>query len=333
MHVRGVFRLAGAVLMVAGLLILVYSAYTYVEASLAEREAEAHIPGQVAGAAPSAPTGLPTLLQSSGRSTHDASAPSRTPPTDAPATATPTNIPLPADAAQSTGPGASTRSTEVLRLPATVQPTAPRLATNQAVGMPVGPQGLARGSGANPTRLIIPRLKLDTRVDEATWAVVNENGTDAPEWQIPFDAVGHLSTTAKPGEAGNAVISGHHNLIGPDLFGLGKFAGLWNLLNGDPVFIYDRVGRILQYRVAASYFLKEAGEPLSVREQHAQQILKDDGTPIVTFETCWNGAQAPLSGNTYRWIVVANLVGSVDPSQIPNIGNYNTADSGTRIAK
>lgn len=304
--------MAGAVLIVAGLLILIYSAYTYAKASLALRAAEAEIPGQVTIVAQAAPTVLPTFPESSATATPSVASPALTEPTES-------------------GPAAI--STEILRLPKMVQTAEPGARATPTGKMGIGPQGLARGSGANPTRLIIPRLKLDTRVDEATWAVVNENGTDAPEWQIPFDAVGHLSTTAKPGEAGNAVISGHHNLIGPDLFGLGKFAGLWNLLNGDPVFIYDRVGRILQYRVAASYFLKEAGEPLSVREQHAQQILKDDGTPIVTFETCWNGAQAPLSGNTYRWIVVANLVGSVDPSQIPNIGNYNTADSGTRIAK
>jgi hypothetical protein len=73
----------------------------------------------------------------------------------------------------------------------------------------------------------------------------------------------------------------------------------------------------LLFQVSESFYLKELGEPLAVRELHAQQIMHDDGTPVVTFETCWNGHQAPLSGNTYRWVVRARLVGTVDGSQIP----------------
>lgn len=185
----------------------------------------------------------------------------------------------------------------------------------------VGPRGLARGEGAQPARLIIPRLRLDTRVEEATWAFVQEFGTSMSEWQIPYNAVGHLSTTAMPGEAGNTVISGHHNLTGPDEFGLGKFAGLWNLRVGDPVYIFDNLGRVFLYRVADHYVLLEEGQPLSVREEHAKQIVRDTGAAIATFETCWNGSQAPLSGNTYRWIVVANLIGSIKPIQVPRSVN------------
>jgi LPXTG-site transpeptidase (sortase) family protein len=279
---RGVVRSVGALLVVAGLLVLAYAVYSYAQASLAEREAEAHIPGQAAQTMQETPPVVLTLPKSS--ATHSAS------PTMPEKTGTPTRVTPPT-------------------LPA--QPTEPLTTKTSTVEWVIGKGGLPRGAGADPTRLIIPRLKLDSLVEEATWAVVDENGTGTAEWQIPFDAVGHLSTTPKPGEAGNAVISGHHNLIGPNTFGLGKFAGLWNLQLGDPVYSFDRIGRIFEYRVTSDYVLKELGEPLSVREQHAQQILRDDGTPIITFETCWNGAQAPLSGNTYRWIVVANLVGTV----------------------
>lgn len=321
---RGVLRAAGALLIVAGVLVMAYSGYAYVSATLAEREAEAHIPGQVAEGASSAPTVLPAFQEPSAMPTRSG---------EAIPTARPTAVPFPADPSGSAEANGSKRSTEDFRLPTVAQSTNTGPRETTTLGRSVGAQGLARGDGADPTRLIIPRLKLDTRVDEATWAIVNENGTDAPEWQIPFDAVGHLSTTAKPGEAGNAVISGHQNLIGPNKFGLGKFAGLWNLQKGDPFYVFDRIGRIFQFRVAASYFLKEEGEPLEVREQHAQQILRDDGTPIVTFETCWNGPQAPLSGNTYRWIVVANLTGSVDSSTVPDIGNVNPAGSGMGLVQ
>ncbi len=112
------------------------------------------------------------------------------------------------------------------------------------------------------------------------------------------------------------VISGHNNLIGPNQFGVGLFAGLWNLQPNDVFYVVDASGRAFEYRVTKSYPLKEEGEPEAVREQHAHEILADNGQPVATLITCWNGKVAPLSGNTYRWIVNANLVGLVDASQL-----------------
>lgn len=281
---RGFFRLIGAFLVIAGILVLAYAGYSYTNSIFAERAAEARVPGQsteVAGNVATIPA-LPTI----------------------PATAA--LMPSPS---QPSTPAQPSLTSE------------PRVTTEPTLETAVGPHGLARGEGADPDRLIIPRLKLDTRIDEATWSVVDENGTPTSEWQIPFDAVAHLSTTPKPGEAGNAVISGHHNLIGPNEFGVGKFAGLWNLNVGDPIYIFDSLGRIFLFRVSNHYILKELGEPLAVREVHAQQIMQDTGVPIATFETCWNGAEAPLSGNTFRWIVVASLIGTVNPIQVPRMVN------------
>lgn len=268
-------------MIVLGLITVAYAGYSYVTTSMAVREAEAHIPGDPTQVAITQPSEPPS------------------PPPNT-ATATSTSVPTFTSAPS----------------PTQVAPT--ETATS---GLGVGPQGLPRGQGANPTRLVIPRLKLDTGVMEATWSVVDENGSPTSEWQIPFTSVGHLSTTPKPGEAGNAVVSGHHNLIGPNEFGLGKFAGLWNLQAGDQLFFFDAKGRVFDYRVEDFYPLKELGEPLSVREAHAQQILQDTDLPIVTLETCWNGPQSPLSGNTYRWIVVATLSGTVDPIEVPRISS------------
>jgi hypothetical protein len=307
MFLKRLLRWGGALLILAGLIMLAYAGYTYAQVSLAEREAEAHIPGQVAVIAGASPTAQPSPPAGTASATLVPTATSLPPPTEISATIIPTVISQP-------------RPSEI---------SATALPALQTV---VGPQGLPRGQGADPERLIIPRLKLDTGVKEATWAVVDENGMATSEWQIPFDKVAHLSTTPKPGEAGNAVISGHHNLIGPNKFGLGKFAGLWNLDTGDPVYIYDSLGRVFLYRVSSHYFVKELGEPLSVREEHASNILKDSRDPIVTFETCWNGAQAPLSGNTYRWIVIAALVGTIDPIQDTMAVNQPPPSQGTSAA-
>ena len=305
MFLRRLLRLVGALLTVAGLLLLIYAGVNYAQASLAEKQAEANIPGQAPEIAAKEPTGQPSLSTD----TPTGATVERSLPTDTAATQTVQPIPTTDTATATLLPPPTRRAS----------PTESSGTMTTTLDTVVGPLGLARGQGADPTRLVVPRLQLDTRIKEATWAVVDENGTPTSEWQIPYDAVAHLSTTPKPGEAGNAVISGHHNLIGPNVFGLGKFAGLWNLKAGDPVYIFDSAGRIFLYDVATYYTLKELGEPLSVREVHAQQILKDSTTPVVTFETCWNGALAPLSGNTYRWVVVAELVGTVFPVQVPSV--------------
>jgi sortase A len=174
-----------------------------------------------------------------------------------------------------------------------------------------------RGQGQPGERLVIPRMKLDTRVEEAQWKTAARTGTLYTDWTLPYDAVGHLSNTAQPGEAGNLVISGHNNLVGPNQFGVGLFAGLWDLKPGDPVYVVDAQGRGFEYVVTKSYSLKEEGEPASVREQHARSVLADNGQAKITLITCWNGPVAPLSGNTYRWIVEGDLAGQIDPTQLP----------------
>jgi sortase family protein len=277
--IRSIVRVVSAVLVLTGLVVLTLVGATYFQQTQAEKQAEARVPGQ--GTQPALVL-LPTL------------APDSPTPTEAPTdTAAPVVTP-------------TTQQTE----PPTATPT--RQMIVDANGLPVG-------LGADPARLVVPRMRLDTKVEEATWDVVNQNNQQVSEWQIPFNAAGHLKTTPKPGEAGNAVMSGHNNLTAPNTFGVGLFAGLWNLQVGDPVYITDSFGRAFLFRVSKFYYVQELGVPDAVREQHYQDMLADDGTPIITLETCWNGYQAPLSGNTYRWIVRARLVGSVDGNRITSV--------------
>lgn len=171
------------------------------------------------------------------------------------------------------------------------------------------PDGVPRGSGSPATRLKIPRLNLDTGIKPAQYITYQFNGQAVGDWNVPFDAVGHLVTTAQPGENGNAVLSAHHNLTAPNTFGLGLFAGLWNLAQGDEIQITTAEGKTQIWRITQSFPIKEAGEPLAVRIQHAQEIMSDTPQPTLTLVTCWNGQEHPLGGNTYRWIVRAELVG------------------------
>jgi LPXTG-site transpeptidase (sortase) family protein len=80
-----------------------------------------------------------------------------------------------------------------------------------------------------PTRLEIPKLKVDAQVVE----VYVRNG----EWDVSriINEVGHLSGTGNGGEAGNAVFAAHVTLKGR---GDGPFRWLETLQPGDQVIVY-----------------------------------------------------------------------------------------------
>lgn len=212
-------------------------------------------------------------------------------PTDRPATPTITR--------SASSPSVSSGS--VTAPAATRVPVASGVRASQAVKM------LIRGS----------QLKKDIPVREADWVVTEQNGQWTADWNIPYDAAGHHNNTPNPGQVGNVVISGHHNLIGPNQFGVGEFAYFWNLAVGDKLYFLNSVGTAFEYVINASYPVLEQGQPLAVREQHAAQIMGPSDEPIVTLVTCWAGSQNPFSSNTYRWIVVGKLAGKVDVKSIP----------------
>lgn len=201
----------------------------------------------------------------------------------------------------------------------TTAPTATRILAGVAVPTPVNGAptliaaesqitGAPRGAGSPASRLQIPKLQMDIPIKPAAYVTYQSNGQIISDWDIPFDAAGHLITTAQPGETGNAVLSGHHNLTAPHTFGLGLFAGLWNLAQGDEIEVVTQEGKTQLWRVTESFPIKEGGEPLAVRVQHAQEIMADRPHPTLTLITCWNGQENPLSGNTYRWVIHAELV-------------------------
>lgn len=300
----------------AGSLILLYAAYSYVSQKQLEAKLTAEIPGQnsnnnsaatpivlvPSAVTPSGPTiALPTIDSSS-------TSPSVTP---FPAHTTPVQ-PDETSAVHVAGTATAVSIAPRTALPTVTPPTSsPTGAAGSAPTLdPVTskPIGVPRGTGAPATHLQIPKLNLDTSIIEANYATFQQNGQLISDWEVPYDAAGHLSTTAEPGEIGNAILSGHHNLTAPNTFGLGLFAGLWNLVTGDEIRITLQNGKNQVWRVTDSFPVKEAGEPLSVRIEHAQQIMGDTPDATLTLLTCWNGKSNPLSGNTYRWVIHAELV-------------------------
>ena len=218
------------------------------------------------------------------------STPTPIPPTSVPATATP----IPQQPTQSEQPQADTPPTFTATLiPSTDTPVPP-------TATPIPPTAtavpLVEVAPITPNRLLIPSVNIDTPVIPVGWHLVEQNGQQYSIWDVADYAVGWHNTTALPGQAGNTVMAGHHNINGE------VFRELVNVEVGDEVVIYQGDAAI-RYQVEVKTIVKEKGEPIEVRRKNAEWIAPTDDERI-TMVTCW-----PYTSNTHRVIVVAKPVG------------------------
>ena len=143
-----------------------------------------------------------------------------------------------------------------------------------------------------PDRITIPSIDLDAPVVPIGWYVVEEGGQSYMVWQVAGNAVSWHETSAYPGQGGNVVLNGHHNIKGE------VFRYLVNVAVGDRVRVF--VGdQVYYYAVDQRMILKERGEPLEVRWQNASWIQPTEDERL-TMVTCW-----PYTSNTHRLVVVA----------------------------
>jgi sortase A len=99
---------------------------------------------------------------------------------------------------------------------------------------------------------------------------------------------GHLDGTARPGEPGNAVISGHRDT---------HFAFLRHLARGDEVVVEGPDGRRRRYRVASA----------RVVDRRDTRVVTDAGDTRLTLVTCYP-FDAIRAGGPLRYVVVARAV-------------------------
>jgi len=145
---------------------------------------------------------------------------------------------------------------------------------------------------APPDRVVAPAIGLDAPVVPVGWKTVEENGQTFTEWEVADYAGGWHKTSAYPGNVGNIVIAGHHNIRGE------VFRYAVNLEPGHIVDLY--VGpTVYRYVVTEKYILKEKGMPPEVRQENARWIAPTDDERL-TLVTCW-----PYTNNTHRVVVVA----------------------------
>jgi sortase A len=204
-------------------------------------------------------------------------------------TATPTATGLPPDMLPETPldgrPTPTSTPTPDLRPSPTVLPTR----TTPTAVLPTPSSSSVAGA---PTRLVIKSVGIDTPVMPVVWTVVEQNGLELSVWNVADYAAGWHQTSALPGQPGNTVLAGHHNIKGE------VFRYLVDVQEGDEVDLY--VGdTVYPYFVEQKLILKEKGEPPEVRRQNAQWIAPTNDVRV-TLVTCW-----PYTNNTHRVIVVA----------------------------
>lgn len=205
------------------------------------------------------------------------------PPSGPPAAPTSTQPP-----AVLPGPGTDAPATP----PAQPAGTAPAVSGTTPVAEAVPP---AQGQ---PNRLVIPAIDLDTAIVDVGWEVVERGAQRTTEWQTADNAAGRHLNSARPGEMGNVVLSGHHNTKGEVFRGISE----QKLAIGDVIYLYDAQGQRYTYRVT------EVTEPLlEVGASEAQRLanaryIQPTSDARVTLVTCW-----PYWTNTHRIVVVGEL--------------------------
>lgn len=150
-----------------------------------------------------------------------------------------------------------------------------------------------------PDRLVIPAIDLDTAILDVGWEVVERGAQRTTEWQTADNAAGRHLNSARPGEPGNVVLSGHHNTKG-EVF---RRISEQELAVGDAIYLYDAQGQ------RHTYLVSEVTEPLlEVGASEAQRLanaryIQPTSDARVTLVTCW-----PYWTNTHRIVVVGTLV-------------------------
>ncbi len=179
----------------------------------------------------------------------------------------------------------------------------PSARTDAAGPQPIATiQPLAPGQGRNPVRLMIPVLGMDVPVSPMGWHIVTDASGSHSEWDVPDFAAGHHIDSAFPGEAGNVIFSGHHNL-GARVFApiatIGEPANPLRL--GDQVIVVDEVGRHFTYRITGWKRFPESSTSLALRQENAGYLQQTE-FPQITLITCW-----PPQSNTHRVVIFGVL--------------------------
>lgn len=224
-------------------------------------------------------------------------------------TSTPERQPVAASSETVTAPGRDDGlvANPELRLAEAPSATNHKPAAKESVTAPLVDTTLAsppEGIPAPITRLVAGRIALNAPVVEVGWREWTENGQVMRLWEVANYAAGWHKNSALPGQPGNIVLSGHHNIKGE------VFRYIADLEIGDVITLYMGE-QPYDYKVEDKFIVKDLDEPEEVRIANARWIgpFEDERLTLVT---CW-----PYTGNSHRVIVIAKPVGAQTPAEQP----------------
>ena len=164
-------------------------------------------------------------------------------------------------------------------------------------------------------RIAIPDLGIDAPTVEVGWVEVEVDGKRQVQWEVADYAAGYHVGSAQPGQAGNAVISGHHNIKGKVFKNISlawddAYAELLadgitmrsDALDGRSIYLYNVEGQQFQYVIEGLYKMPDLNVSEEQRKENAR-FMAPTSDPTLTLITCW-----PYTTNTHRVVVVAKLV-------------------------
>lgn len=225
-------------------------------------------------------------------------------PTPAPTTTeteSPTGTPTPITATPAPQMQASPTRTPAWRTPAMLDTTAPQPTVTAAHTVTPNPTATPPQPTHAPERIIIERIALSAPVVPVGQHALTLDGKVFSQWDVPDQrAAGWHTNSAPPGQPGNTVLNGHHNVHGE------VFRYLVVLKPGDLVTVESGPQRY-HYIVVQTMTLAEQDQPIAARQDNARWILPTEDERV-TLITCW-----PYHANTHRLVVIARPLEEVIP--------------------
>ncbi|HUW11047.1 MAG TPA: sortase, partial [Anaerolineae bacterium] len=148
-------------------------------------------------------------------------------------------------------------------------------------------------------RIAIPDLGIDAPTVEVGWVEVEVDGKRQVQWEVADYAAGYHVGSAQPGQAGNAVISGHHNIKGKVFKNISL---AWNdayaelladgitmrsdALDGRSIYLYNVEGQQFQYVIEGLYKMPDRNVSEEQRKENAR-FMAPTSEPTLTLITCW----------------------------------------------
>jgi LPXTG-site transpeptidase (sortase) family protein len=152
---------------------------------------------------------------------------------------------------------------------------------------------------ATPVRLEIPKLGIDTSIEPVATDKNGNMGVPADYRDVAWYAPGVI-----PGDAGDAVISGHLDWVVNGKLTPAVFTNLGSLKTGDKLEIVGQDGRTLDFSVNDSRLLAYNASPAKA------SLFASGGPARVTLITCAGTFDQRLHQYTQRLVVTAQLVAS-----------------------